>query len=121
MKQDLTIEAVLNMEAGRELDEIIAERIFNFKDFYWSGGERHYGPQYQYNVLPYYSADIKAAWKVEEQILDFHLTSCYSYWLSKIVRSDMTIIAPSFYAAHAAPVDRCKAALIAVIKGVSHE
>jgi len=61
------------MEAGRKLDAQISKKVFGetfpynkmFKDYYRSWAE----DPIAYEPCPYYSTDIKAAWKVVEKLL----------------------------------------------------
>lgn len=73
----MTKEEILKMEAGRELDALIAERIFGWKE----GTLEEYKAQVEkygegatafdeMNILPHYSAEIAAAWEVVKMMAD---------------------------------------------------
>ena len=61
------------MQAGIELDSIIAERVFGDKFEYQQRFKGYYRPWKQdpiaFEPCPKYSTDIKEAWKVVEQLL----------------------------------------------------
>ena len=65
-----------------------------------------------YDWLPFfspnYSADISAAWKVEERIKELNLQTEYTYKLIDITLGGFTAI-------HATPSEKCKAALLTMI------
>ena len=68
---DLTPDTTLAMEAGPELDALVAERVMgwtrNDKGFWFKPGKRH---NWNHDGLdpPPYSTDIAAAWEVVEKI-----------------------------------------------------
>lgn len=70
MSEQLTREQVLSMDAGRELDALVAEKVMGLTNLHWMSGQLHYGAEHEMNLLPDYSTDISAAWEVVEKMGD---------------------------------------------------
>lgn len=140
--KQMTREEILAMKPGRELDKLVAEKVFNWRKV--PGPKTDYdGPCESFDVLvpptiadpfplyppkgvikpwyfcEYWSTDITAAWKVEQEIKNRKIISKYVIALMEVVGvenrcpfSDIEM----FSIIHASPADRCKAALLAVLE-----
>ncbi len=103
---------IQEIEAGRELDARVAERVMDNPPSYYQC------PHFDYKgrmlsfcscpELPHYSTDIAAAYQMEERIKELGLESEYSEALL-----DLTDASEHFELIHATPEDRCRAALAA--------
>lgn len=104
------------MQAGCEMDCIIAEKIFGWEDASWDREAHcHTGhpnkEHYRYEQVPEYSTDIAAAWEVEEEIKNKGIRMQADY----ITELTLTVGPGKFEMVHATPEQRCKAALKAVL------
>jgi hypothetical protein len=104
----MTREEILNMPAGREMDALIAERVFKTtEDDDWGS-----------DGLLSFSTDIAAAWQVVEKLkpnyplLDMY---CIGDWASSFGDGEW-----GYGYAETAPLAICRAALIAT-QGPRHE
>jgi hypothetical protein len=117
------------MPAGRELDRLIAEKVFGWRNLEWhkaNHDRRFYSPEGWYGEGPddkcflaeRYSTDIRDAWQVVEKLregkLDVMLGTCDGGWHCRIATDAGT---PSFWREVAdevedtAPLAICGAAL----------
>ena len=110
------------MDAGREMDALVAERVMGFKvqiverkrDWFGTYKVKHY--RVGNSFLPNYSTDISAAWMVVEKIdVHFHLER-YGYdtheWVCTLdIGNIITGVAST------APLAICRAVLKAVDNG----
>ena len=96
------------MEACRELDALVAERVMG-----WLKHER-----YGLISVPPYSTDISAAWQMEDRIAELGLIEEYCFQLNSIANAhldrDYFRQPQRWQLIHATPEDRCRAALKAV-------
>lgn len=115
----MTRDEILAMEAGPDLDALVAEITMGWHrsacwddgSFYWLTTQTGHEKLKDWRFKP--SQEIAAAWQVEERIKELGLTDKYSGELVKLIR--LTIGKGYFWdLAHAPPELRCKAALIAV-------
>lgn len=75
----MTKEEILAMEAGRELDKVVGEKVFGLDVKVFQGFIDKYSYQYRtpseygetYEFLPFYSTDISAAWLVVEKMCNW--------------------------------------------------
>ena len=67
-----------NMTAGREMDALIAEKVFGWAELWTDGKEYMMYPPWEQNMgvgyderypVPHYSTDIAHAWEVIEKLL----------------------------------------------------
>ena len=110
---------ILKMEAGRELDALVAEKIFGFVDL---GPLQFAGLRYQKPTtdgvvvlgrLPYYSTDIAAAWQVVEKYrcgFKLEFVDLYRRWYCEFTINENLQSALAETSPHAI----CRAALLAV-------
>ena len=106
---------VLKMEAGREMDALVAEKVMGLSYILFDGTDPH-----QEELTPHYSTDIAAAWEVVEKLrksydvvidLDDELASCRilkrvnDEWIREIVVEQIF---------ESTPYAICRAALLAV-------
>lgn len=72
------------MNAGRELDALVAEKVMGFSPVEWSGqpGDMAlvYGDQETGGIVPRYSTNVGAAWQVVEKMsaLSWRATVCWA-------------------------------------------
>jgi hypothetical protein len=115
------------MEAGRELDALVAERVMGFEirehKRIQKGSIKKRGRYPVYEIkelwagnrtLMFYSTDIAAAWRVEERIAELGLIDEYCWEIIKISSTKKGYPPTQWYQIHASPEDRCRAALRAV-------
>jgi len=111
---------ILKMEAGRELDVLVARILFGNlpfiqkrkraakKDYYsiWAVKTKSGG----YGKLPFYSTDIAAAWQIAEKLQEFYpcLWKEDGYWECLFAVEYATATADT------APLAICRAALLAM-------
>jgi hypothetical protein len=104
----MTRDEILKMEAGREMDALVAEKIFNGQWLYKNIPEN----------LPKFSASISAAWEVVERLIK-HNPLSLDYlvdennvlgWQANFRMGYNVAFAPT------APLAICRAALLAVMK-----
>jgi hypothetical protein len=124
----MTRDEILNMPAGRELDALIAERIFGLKDggTHWvnSEGKPTFLKVWDSEWLsePFYpSEDIDFAWYVVEKMqvhgfntrVEVQSQTVCSMWVKNLnIRGPEPVTAR----AETAPLAICRAALLAVMK-----
>jgi hypothetical protein len=113
-----------SLNPGRDLDALVAERVFGVKYELIHGDYCIEDPEdsIAYLVCPEYSSDIAAAFQLEERIEEIGLSERYAYALVEIVipnsafgflnRGASSI--DIFAVAHASPAHRCIAALTAM-------
>ena len=121
-------EDILNMEAGEELDELIAEKVMGFIKLPFPGLPKFQKPTDDGVIplyyTPKYSTDISAAWEVVEKILkmpssvniqcDFHSDGNYfACYIHPYPRDETKLIMEH---APTAPLAICRAALLAVME-----
>ena len=116
----MTKEEILIMEAGIELDILVAESIMGYQVF--AGMTSATSPLIitTSQVLSY-SRDISAAWQVvdklkEEKLLFIDIFWDYEAWFCRIEDIDGKTIGASELACDSAPEAICKAALLAKVK-----
>lgn len=124
------------MDAGREMDALVAERVMGWAIFTHNEGPN---PPYWYREetdnhsfhlpIPKFSTDIAAAYAMEERIEELGLTERYIVELARIacgydglpetlIRLQRGLYEDQIWAmVHASPADRCRAALRAVEEG----
>lgn len=123
----MTREEIEKMEAGREMDALIAEKIFKTPDqhIYHIDYDPE-GNKFADGVkesIPHYSTDIAAAWLVVEKIKDHSLDGRASYYFTveydrdnKNWRCGFKMMYDGFYDGYTiestAPLAICKSALI---------
>ena len=123
----MNAEQIRKLEANRETDALIAEKVMGWESQYieygGSGGEYVWilpdGIRQHEPDVPSYSTDIAAAYQMEERIAELGLIDEYCKQLNKIanVHWDEGVRQPQrWQLIHATPEDRCKAALMAVEK-----
>jgi len=113
-----------SLNPGRDLDALVAERVFGVKYQLIHGDYCVEDPEHSiaYLVCPDYSTNIVAAFQVEERIEEMGLSERYAYALAETVipnsafgflnRGASSI--DIFAMVHASPAHRCIAALIAM-------
>jgi hypothetical protein len=122
----LTREQVLEMDAGREMDVLVMEKIFNAEKRYYGDEEVWYHhdsnglPDYEWSFHNSPSTDISAAWEVLEQ---FPLMICERV---EIFAGHVTVNATIYptsdsekahtATASNAPLAICRAALLAALE-----
>ena len=119
----MTRDEILNMPAGREMDAILMEKLFEYSwDSSFKGGAwRHAdGSCYLQQLLPRFSTDIAAAWEVVEKLCDE--TGCDIVKVCKrdpeLLRGDWSCNFGRGFEAfgETAPLAICRAALLAVME-----
>lgn len=136
----MTREEVLNMEAGQEMDNLIAEKVMGwhkvheFGRYVWHNAEGQYQhavarwdglyeDEEDFNLIFWHpSESIMWAWDVETKIYEDGNAVEYVNALREIVlKDDESKVQDDwlhwFLTLHAEPVQRCKAALLAVWDG----
>jgi len=122
----MTLDEILSMKPGLELDALVAEKVMEWKtnwlktDWYEEinpNTHRHKGSAT--NFKP--STDIAAAFEAEERAIDKD-PSMYIHALASVVFGysqvqDISDIRKMCMLIHATPEQRCKAALLAVMDG----
>jgi hypothetical protein len=114
--REITREQILGMSAGRELDGLVAVIVMGVEEVTIVG--KHYFIDPLDKILPSYSTDLAAAYKAEEQMLQLPEISLperyidHLRWLVKKQRGYST----AFWLVHATPEQRCKAALLSLLK-----
>ena len=114
----MTRDEILQMEAGSELDALVAELVMEFVDLGPLQIEdlRWQKPTVDGVVilgrLPHYSTDIAAAQEMEEQILKRGLEYQYGGHLYVLLGYFPFDTSAIWNAAHASPLLRCRAALL---------
>lgn len=123
MEKTLRREQVLTMESGSQLDQKIGELLMKIEPKYdeilgldgWIIGKDVWSSQ-----IPRYSLDMSAAWEMEESLIALnspYLTMRYVENLYEIVNQTTSSTTSSYLnIAHASPLQRCKAALLAVLE-----
>lgn len=106
--REYTREEILSMEVGRELNELIAEKVMNIPV---SVKKR----KFEYVHVPHYSTDISAAWEVEEKMGNDELFWKYDNNVKKQLLARLGKVT-EFDMMHAPADVRCKAALLAVME-----
>ena len=122
----MTRDEILNMPAGREMDDLIARKVFG-----WQKLEFPAVPSYQkpgknkitlaLYELPRYSTDIAAAWEVVEEMQRrnfWALINLYSSYCRVIFTLASAFLEPFEVRAepNEIPLSICRAALLAVMK-----
>lgn len=97
------------MPAGREMDCLIAEHIFNWGKDTPENVSRNHG-YYRSKKLLQFSADIAAAWKMEEEINKMGKRAQVNY----TIELQLMVGKWAFDLIHALPLHRCRAALKAM-------
>lgn len=121
----MTKEEILAMEAGQELDKLIAENIFSFevailgefqgKPIYHYLADIAYGEVWDH--LPKYSTDRLAAQQMEDKVIGLGLQGIYGKNLILLTDDQGDANMKAFALAHASSEIRCKAALLAKLEG----
>lgn len=108
------------MEAGRELDALVAEKVMGLTPVEWSGWEGDlslvYGDQETGGIVPRYSTDIGAAWEVVEKLKQdrtVHLWSVPSGYMVQMTGVNAKML-EVIGQADTAPLAICRAALSSV-------
>ena len=119
----MTKEEILAMEAGKELNKLIGEEIFELevKDF-WPVEPKPNGYSYHmrvsaegsgyrqaWDLLPHYSTDISAAWPVVEKLKDYYPKIEFNQYSRKW---EVEFLLCAIALADTAPEAICKAALL---------
>lgn len=111
----MTRDEVLARKPGREMDRLIGEHIFGYKNIlnvadYWFIDDLN-------TSLPHYSTDIAAAWEVLRHLKGYHieLVRHRGVWTAALDDGKRSFVVR----ANSAPEAICKVALLAV--GVSGE
>lgn len=128
----LTEQQIRDMEPGRELNRLVRMNIFGDIDENWSWIDtwghnwiKNTGGHGSWFELPFYSTDISAAMEVEATFnQDEQTRSAYMIQLYILVGLQPHIpptLEDLYIIAHASAADRCKAALIAHMRGGSGE
>lgn len=104
------------MDAGRELDALIAEKVMGWTWKEVEGEQYLYPPRPGDVNIPHYSTDIAAAWQVVEKLAELGmLTSvCWGRSGNHGIIASVDILEGGFnkpIAAHTAPLAICLAAL----------
>jgi len=127
----MTRDEILSMEAGRELDAWIAEKVMHLcvlddvqgygdgcvmsdKGFGEWGKHPMYGKVEDPDILPPYSTDISAAFEVEEEMRGDEIWWKYTNYVKRIILLKKGSC-NEFDMMHAPADTRCKAALLAVM------
>jgi hypothetical protein len=133
----MTRDEILNMPAGRKMNDLIHEKIIGairkqvdgLRDYWWEGRYQN-GQPYWYQDAPSYSADIAAAWEVLEKMRcdcngggepDYITLVCYkelepTWYCAKIWAHHDGDIPEVEVTAETAPLAICRAALLAVME-----
>lgn len=120
----MTREEILNMEAGREMDALVAEQVMGYER---TADVMPYG--FGNAWLLYYTTDIAAAWEVAKKILDDYSESYYMFGYP-LIDADWNVCDKSWakfyidddeFAADAPgfdglPLAICRAALLATLE-----
>ncbi len=118
----MTRDEILNMQAGHELNKLIAEFVFGMKleknhgfagGYYWVGNGVLFGDVPAHG-MPDYSTDIEAAWTVVEKMTDGETPNDFE--LRTSIRGWRCDFYKGYASAETAPLAICKAALLAVMK-----
>jgi hypothetical protein len=115
----MTKEEILNMPAGREMDALVAEKVFGYK-INWDGGVWYIGIPEPVKIIPSYSTSISAAIESEEKIRIEKLIPEYVDALNLVIEYDnisrgkLLIQEKQWLLIHANSHQRCRAALLAV-------
>jgi hypothetical protein len=108
----------LDLQAGPELDAIIAEKVMGWNVCNTAdGGKAGVAPGQTFSAvrIPRYSTDIAEAWEVEERIATFwRMTLPYTDALKHLCKISENDVPMTFDLVHASPYLRCQAALLAV-------
>ena len=121
----MTRDEILNMPAGREMDKLIAEKIFGWSDFgsFEDGGISGKDKDGDGWILPYYSIGIAAAWEVVEKFMPYKSPSLYvvgTMWFCffALKTGEGLFASTNVLEAKAptAPLAICRAALLAMIE-----
>lgn len=129
----MTLEDILQMPAGKEVNALVAEKVMGWLADYdsyhhWTelGSSLPYGvlfmrldrghrEQVTIDYVPNYSTDAGAAWEMEERIKDMDSEIVGRYILAmKGVCGYHGKYSEMWNIIHATPLERCKAALIAM-------
>ena len=111
------------MEAGREMDALVAEKIFDRSVRVIEGAYeyRHkLTKEDHWYLVPEFSTDIAVAWLVEERIAELGLIKEYCMHLNEIANEHWDAgnrQSQRWQLIHATPEDRCRAALMAAEAG----
>ena len=117
----MTREEIMKLEAGRELDFIIAEKVMNLKLFDKLNPESHFGYSAkdgfinycllngEKKPIPLFSTEIGAAWQVVEKMLQ----NAHSKEFREF-REELNGIEIHLYESRLAALHICRAALLTV-------
>jgi hypothetical protein len=117
----ITREDILKMEAGREMDTLIAEKVMNGgrvaranhpEDDYWSFGGKNA------IELPLFSTDISAAWEIINQTNKWDFMVGYdSDYPTPMYYCDLITDTDNFLShAETAPLAICRSAMFAAVE-----
>lgn len=109
----LTREEIMAMKPGNELDIEIAVTVMGRERDKFRSGWIRIGDLSTYPKP--YSKDISAAWEVEDQIKELRVHTGYVSCLKQVLASTGEYVGMFDYI-HATAEQRCKAALLAVLK-----
>lgn len=121
----LTREQVLEMGAGREMDVLVMEKIFNAKQKYygeeevWYHYDRNGQPDYEWPFHNSPSTDRSAAWEVVEKLHENRFlfdisTSVGAGYTARFYNRDTEVYHNAHYI-ESAPLAICRAALLTTI------
>lgn len=128
----MTPQEIDAMEAGRELDRLVAEKVMGWSSMFWReagtdgtytwpGGWYGAGPNHEAYLSKSYSTDIEAAWEVFMHFPDTHKGIYHTqrkslgWTLGQPMIWKCTIGATNTVEADTAPLAICRAALKAVL------
>jgi hypothetical protein len=125
----LTEQQIRDMEPGRELDKVVEENVFGvaLSDYTWGfrGNSlyKNYEKGLRWHDIQPYSTDISAAMKVEA-LFDHDEETRSKYMIQLYILVGLQPHIPPtledlYLIAHASALNRCKAALIAHMRGGS--
>ena len=117
----MTREEILALPVGRELDALVALRVYGLEEITVVG--KHYFIDPLDTPLPLYSTDISAAWEVVEKVQERynfflaynHKTKDFQVFIDVPNEDEDATIIHYEYDAPTAPEAICKAALLAVM------
>ncbi len=119
----MTEQEILAMQPGRELDAVVAEKVFGRlvtwnRAFQYLTDEEKKSDMRSFVTVPEYSTNISVAWEVEERIQLLGLSDEYGFQLYLVTEAGEMVDGihniNTFKMAHSSPEQRCKAALIAI-------
>ena len=123
----MTRDEILNMEAGREMDTLVAEKVMGFPVKIGDITGEPYHAQFGYS-MPNYSTNIAAAWMVVEKLQNQYPAFNLVWVKLQILKPEIALrrawranfqgstLSDAF--ADTAPLAICRAALLAMLEDV---